>query len=714
MKTPFQSILSVLILLVSSICQAQIHNIDLLIVHPPKSVLNTDILTRVASMEKYANKALENSQASIRFRVVKIAEINLPRPKTDGSTLSALRKNKQVQELRAKYGADLVTMITPTGPYRGVGYLISGRNSTINSGYKNYGYNVVADRCITSFAHELGHNLGLGHSHKQGSRGGLFSWGRGHGVNNKFVTTMAYTSAYKARRVQFFSNPDIKKCNNLSCGSPTNQSNGAHAVKAVGVSGPQIATWFNSVDPVVNVNQAPKATEDFSVTRENESVIIDVLANDVDPDKDPINIVSVGAAKHGQTSIQAGKVHYTPETGFVGQDNFEYRINDDHDHSATAFVTVNVGWGVNYEYFQGRWNRLPDFSNLTAVKKGIRHNFSLAPRTRDSNFGFRYIAQLDVPVTGNYQFYLTSDDGSRLKIDGNTLVDNDGLHAAITKTGSSQLSKGLHTIEVAFIQASGGQHLAIEWQGPGMARQRIASSALRLAEATNNFPVAKDDNISTAQDTEVRIDVLKNDTDADNDPLTIALSSDPANGTVSVDGDQLLYQPDTGFTGTDSFSYLLSDGQGGEDTGLVTVHVGQGVVYEYYEGNWNRLPDFNQLTPVSTGIQDSFTLQNRKRNNYFAFRFRAGLNVPKDGRYSFYSISDDGSKVFIDGKLVVNNDGLHGRRWRGGRVTLTAGVHDIEVQYFEKTGRERLNLYWRGPGMRFQKISKQQLRLPAQ
>jgi hypothetical protein len=140
------------------------------------------------------------------------------------------------------------------------------------------------------------------------------------------------------------------------------------------------------------------------------------------------------------------------------------------------------------------------------------------------------------------------------------------------------------------------------------------------------------------------------------------------------------------------------------------VHVGQGVSYEYYEGSWNSLPDFDTLTPVASGKQKDFSLSNRNRNDNFAFRFRSGLDVPSDGRYYIFLISDDGSKIFIDGELAVNNDGVHGRRFMYSRVELTAGLHDIEVQYFEETGRERLAIYWWERNMGFKKITEKHLK----
>lgn len=694
----------------SGISQAEIHTIDLLILHPPKSVLNTDIPTRVASMEKYANKALENSDAKIRFRIVKIEEIDFPNPKTDAQTLNLVRKSKKVRELRAKYGADLVTMITPIGPYCGVGYVLGGYNGKIYSGNKNLGFNVVADRCITSFAHELGHNLGLGHSHKQGSRGGLYDWGRGYGKQHEFVTTMAYTSAYGAGRVQAFSNPDITFCKGSACGQPIEQEGGAHAVKAIGVSGQQIAAWFDSKEIVEDINQAPTATEDFAITRTNEAVDIAVLENDVDPEQDTLAVDLVGNAKHGETEIVNGLVKYTPDQSFVGQDKFQYVINDGHGHRTSTVVSINVGWGINYQYFQGDWEQLPDFNDQSVIEEGISHNFSLEKRLKDNNFGFRYFAQIEVPETGDYNFFLTSKDGSKLLIDDDVVIDNDGIHESITKNDSVYLNAGLHRIEVQFFKKTGDPRLSVEWQGPEFKRQIILSNALRLAEPNNSFPVADDDLARVEPGGQVTIDVLKNDIDTDGDEIQLISFGVAEYGRVSIVDNKLLYQPDTGFSGADHFDYVISDGRGGKDSGQVTVQVGQSVTYEYYEGNWNSLPDFDSLTPVTSGTQRNFSLINRNRDDNFAFRFRSGLDVPRDGRYYIILNSDDGSKIFIDGKLVVNNDGLHARRWKYNRIELTAGIHEVEVQYFEKVGRERLLIYWWERNLGFKKMTGKHLK----
>lgn len=90
----------------------------------------------------------------------------------------------------------------------------------------------------------------------------------------------------------------------------------------------------------------------------------------------------------------------------------------------------------------------------------------------------------------------------------------------------------------------------------------------------NSPPTAADDTAVTAADSAVTIDIFANDGDPDRDPLTALVPEQPEHGTLSAIGDgQLVYVPDPGFTGTDSFDYVLGDGQGGRDRATVTINV---------------------------------------------------------------------------------------------------------------------------------------------
>ncbi|WP_299180005.1 carbohydrate-binding protein [uncultured Aquimarina sp.] len=129
-----------------------------------------------------------------------------------------------------------------------------------------------------------------------------------------------------------------------------------------------------------------------------------------------------------------------------------------------------------------------------------------------------------------------------------------------------------------------------------------------------------------------------------------------------------------------------------------------GISYAYYEGNWNSLPDFNSLSPISTGIGSAIDLSNTQSQDNFGLTFDGYINVPSNGSYTFYTTSDDGSTLWIDGIKVVDNDGLHGAREEFGTVCLEAGYHEIEVQFFERTGGNVLSVAYEGPGISKQNV----------
>jgi hypothetical protein len=82
----------------------------------------------------------------------------------------------------------------------------------------------------------------------------------------------------------------------------------------------------------------------------------------------------------------------------------------------------------------------------------------------------------------------------------------------------------------------------------------------------------------------------------------------------------------------------------------------------------------------------------------FFVRWSGVVRVPADARYTFYTESDDGSRVFIDGKPVVDNGGLHGMEEKGGEVDLKAGDHEIRVDFFENAGESGCKLSWEAKG----------------
>jgi hypothetical protein len=135
-----------------------------------------------------------------------------------------------------------------------------------------------------------------------------------------------------------------------------------------------------------------------------------------------------------------------------------------------------------------------------------------------------------------------------------------------------------------------------------------------------------------------------------------------------------------------------------------------GVNYKYYEGEWTKLPDFSGLAPVSSGRTYEFSLDSIKhRPDHFAVRYEGSINIPNDGEYKFTCASDDGVKLYIDGQLVVNNDGSHSLSYRTGKVKLDAKKHKIVLEYFDDTDDQSVTVYWEGPGIQMQALSPEYL-----
>jgi hypothetical protein len=159
-------------------------------------------------------------------------------------------------------------------------------------------------------------------------------------------------------------------------------------------------------------------------------------------------------------------------------------LQTDPANADDAEAHIAGGAGLHYEYYEpGPLAALPDFDSLVPVATGAVANFDLSPRQSDDQFAFRYRGRLRLATPGSYTFYTTSDDGSRLTLNGATVVDNDGLHSVATASGSVTLAEGTHEIEVTFFENTGEEVLTVEFEGPGIPRQSIPSALLTHGNA---------------------------------------------------------------------------------------------------------------------------------------------------------------------------------------------------------------------------------------
>jgi hypothetical protein len=142
-----------------------------------------------------------------------------------------------------------------------------------------------------------------------------------------------------------------------------------------------------------------------------------------------------------------------------------------------AAETAPSARGLAFEYFEGRFDKLPDFSTLTAARTGTASRPDVAAAEDKNEFALRFKGSVRVPRTGVYVFYLGSDDGSRLAVAGRDLIVNDGAHSVSEEKGEIALAQGWHPVEITYFQVSGPMNLGLSWRGPGIAKAPVPSSA---------------------------------------------------------------------------------------------------------------------------------------------------------------------------------------------------------------------------------------------
>lgn len=125
-----------------------------------------------------------------------------------------------------------------------------------------------------------------------------------------------------------------------------------------------------------------------------------------------------------------------------------------------------------------------------------------------------------------------------------------------------------------------------------------------------------------------------------------------------------------------------------------------GLNYKYYEGRVDSLPDFALLQPKKTGNVDSVNVTSmRESNDHYMLLFSGYCDAPKDGVYTFYTYSDDGSRLWIADQEIVDNNGTHGAKEKSGQIALQAGQHKFMLAYFDYEGVEVLRVSYSGPDL---------------
>ena len=281
---------------------------------------------------------------------------------------------------------------------------------------------------------------------------------------------------------------------------------------------------------VTPVNDVPNAVDDSLVTSEDQMGSLNVRTNDVDIDGDTLLVTTLTpAASHGTVAcLGGGGCSYTPVADYSGPDSFQYTISDGHGGTDTATVNITV---------------TPENTPPVADDDAIS--------TLEDNAGATNVLVGDTDV------------------DGDTLSVSTSAPTAAHGTVSC---------------AAGGVCTytpSANYNGPDSFDYTVSDGRGKSDTGTvtvtvlpgNDAPLAVDDSLSTPEETAGQVDVLPNDTDLEGDSLSVTGSTNGAHGTASCDATTCTYTPALNYTGADTFTYTVSDGNGGTDTGSVSVTV---------------------------------------------------------------------------------------------------------------------------------------------
>ncbi|WP_220782395.1 Ig-like domain-containing protein [Shewanella sairae] len=365
---------------------------------------------------------------------------------------------------------------------------------------------------------------------------------------------------------------------------------------------------------LVIVNETPIAQDDAAFTQQAQAVTIDVLANDSDPDGDPLTITQYTAPNGTVVLNQDGTISYTPDPTFSGLETLTYTISDGIGSvaSANVLVTVNGVPVANDDAFTidedttSVLNVLSNDSdpngdqlnlNVTSPNHGqlslVNQTLTYSPNPEffgTDNFSYTISDGQGGSDTANVTVTVSSVNDAPVARDDNVRVNEDSsVNYAVLINDTDPEN---HTLSVSVAQPIHGQ-ASVEADGSityvpnadfngndaitytiddGYGGQDSAILSITV-EGVNDAPVAVNDSVSLEEDSSARIAVLVNDSDIDGDPLTVVVQGS-ANGTASVTAKGMVqYIPNVNFNGSDSLNYTISDGNGGSASAVINLVV---------------------------------------------------------------------------------------------------------------------------------------------
>jgi len=389
----------------------------------------------------------------------------------------------------------------------------------------------------------------------------------------------------------------------------------------------------------------------------------------------------------------------------------------------------------NYSVVDNAYNFPNDDPDLIRVDSTIDFNWgSDSPdndEIDDNRFAVRWSGQITAPESGNFVFHTQSDDGVRLWINGQLLINNWTRHGPTWDNSSTiNLIAGQnYDIKMEFFEHGRGAVARLYWQTPSNQTPHvIPTSDLSSTIKPTVFSVFPEDICSPSNDTLLvtfNVDMKdgNNSSSAERKQnYTISPNNTPP-GLSIVDAELLDDQENTvrltfnkPLTTGVNYTLTVNNVESDDDEpispdpfsiAIQSSGLGIGLQGQYWNHDvWDNgrvfptsNPDIERIDPTIDFNWGSASPDNTIDDDQFAARWQGSITAPTDGDYVFSTNSDDGVRLWVNGDLVIDNWTAHSATWdNSDTITLTAGErYNIKMEFFDRTGDAVARLAWQTP-----------------
>ena len=417
---------------------------------------------------------------------------------------------------------------------------------------------------------------------------------------------------------------------------------------------------------------------------------------------------------------------------------FDGEVTTNDDVTVTVDPPAGAGTGLLAQYFNDAGSGIY-FTALVLTRTDPTVDFDWANAAPDAfvqadNFSVRWSGQLMAPVTGSFTFTTTSDDGVRLYLNGQLVIDNWTDHLVTQNSAIVALAAGQrYDIRMDYYDHATMATARLSWAYPGQTMQVIPQWVLYPSLPVNQPPAV---NAGVDQTINLPAGVSLNGSARDDglpNPATLTTTWSKISGREDSDGGTVVFaNPNTPVTtatfGADGIYVLrltVSDGAVTvSDDVTITVNpapiigAGNGLVGDYFNDP-NNGSHFVTLVRGSLDTTVNFDWASGAPApgvsvDNFSVRWTGQVQAPVSGNYTFTTSADDGVRLWVNGQLVIDN-------WVDQAVTtktsaaiaLVAGLrYDVRMEYYEHGGLATARLLWAYPGPAQVVIPKSQLYSP--